>query len=220
MTHAPVTAVWEVTMGCNMQCQHCGSSCAAPLPDELDTDEALRLCDEIGALGLKWVTLSGGEPFLRRDWHRLARRLRDHGVIPNVISNGWLIDGELLGLARDAGVGSLAISLDGIEQTHDSIRKRGSYRRVVRALRSMAEQGIAGGAITTIHAANIGQLLALTARENAADDAVAAGLVVRPPVARRCAQARQRLGAVEALPSTASGRSISRHGRRKREWPW
>ena len=31
------TAVWEITMGCNMRCKHCGSSCAEALPDELNT---------------------------------------------------------------------------------------------------------------------------------------------------------------------------------------
>jgi MoaA/NifB/PqqE/SkfB family radical SAM enzyme len=33
------TAVWEITMGCNMRCKHCGSSCAEALPDELNTSE-------------------------------------------------------------------------------------------------------------------------------------------------------------------------------------
>lgn len=51
------TAVWEITMGCNMRCKHCGSSCAEALPDELNTSEALEVCDQ-----LKVITLSGGEP--------------------------------------------------------------------------------------------------------------------------------------------------------------
>ena len=40
------TAVWEITMGCNMRCKHCGSSCAEALPDELNTSEALEVCDQ------------------------------------------------------------------------------------------------------------------------------------------------------------------------------
>ena len=48
----PITAVWEVTMGCNMRCGHCGSSCEGSLPGELTTDEALDLCDQVAELGL------------------------------------------------------------------------------------------------------------------------------------------------------------------------
>lgn len=62
MEYLPVTAVWEITMGCNMRCDHCGSSCAEPLPDELTTEEALALCDDLKTVGLKWITLSGENP--------------------------------------------------------------------------------------------------------------------------------------------------------------
>ena len=49
------TAVWEITMGCNMRCKHCGSSCAEALPDELNTSEALEVCDQLKDLGLKVI---------------------------------------------------------------------------------------------------------------------------------------------------------------------
>ena len=67
MDYTPLTAVWEITMGCNMRCDHCGSSCEAPLPDELTTAEALALCDDLKKVGLQWITLSGGEPLTRTD---------------------------------------------------------------------------------------------------------------------------------------------------------
>jgi len=57
MEYTPATAVWEVTMGCNMRCGHCGSSCEDKLPDELTTDEALLLADQMADIGLRWVTL-------------------------------------------------------------------------------------------------------------------------------------------------------------------
>lgn len=69
--YQPVTAVWEVTMGCNMRCKHCGSSCAQPLPDELTTGEALDIIGQLSAIGLRWITLSGGEPLTRHDLSNL-----------------------------------------------------------------------------------------------------------------------------------------------------
>ena len=50
MEYKPITCVWEVTMACNMRCKHCGSSCSVSDKDELTTEEAVKLCKEIGDL--------------------------------------------------------------------------------------------------------------------------------------------------------------------------
>ena len=85
MIYKPIAAVWEITMGCNLRCRHCGSSCAKPLPDELSTFEALKLCDDLAELGMEWVSLSGGEPTTRVDWDQIVQRLADNGVKANPI---------------------------------------------------------------------------------------------------------------------------------------
>ncbi len=158
MTYQPITAVWEITMGCNMRCKHCGSSCENPLPDELTTEEALDLVDQIADLGLSWITLSGGEPFTRKDWHLIAKRLSDKGVIPNIISNGWLVTDDIISKIKEAKVGTIAISLDGLKDTHDYIRKPGSYDRTISALQQFVGNEIVCGVVTTISNANIDQL--------------------------------------------------------------
>lgn len=148
-------------MGCNMRCKHCGSSCHEALPGELTTAEALKLCDEIGELGLQWVTLSGGEPTTRRDWHLIAQRLSQNGVIPNVITNGWLFDQEILDKAINAGVGTIAFSIDGLQETHDFIRREGSYLKTMQALELCRRSNMAATAITTINKMNLGELTSL-----------------------------------------------------------
>lgn len=158
MNYQPITGVWEITMGCNMRCGHCGSSCENPLPDELTTEEAFKVCDSMGKLGMSWVTLSGGEPLTRKDWPLLAERLRKNGVIPNIITNGWLMTEEIIKTAKEKGVGTFAISLDGLKNTHDRIRKEGSYDRTMEAFRMMNRLGQTSGAITTVMNENIDQL--------------------------------------------------------------
>lgn len=154
----PITAVWEITMGCNMRCKHCGSSCAKPLPEELNTAEALALCEDIGDLGLKWITLSGGEPLIRQDWPQLVRALRARGVIPNMITNGWMCTEEIIDTAKDAGIGTFAVSLDGPRDVHDFIRREGAFDRAIIAMKTMAAKGIDAGAITTVQRRNIDRL--------------------------------------------------------------
>ena len=161
MEYQAITGVWEVTMGCNLRCKHCGSSCEHPLPDQLNTQEALALARDIADLGLEWITLSGGEPLIRKDWDLIAAELSSHGVIPNIITNGWLVDEKVLDRAIAAGVGTIAISLDGPEETHDYIRKPGSFRRVMRALALMQERGMASGVITTVNRRNLPELPAM-----------------------------------------------------------
>lgn len=158
MDYRPVTAVWEITMGCNLRCMHCGSSCEGALPDELTTEEALSLCDEIGGMGLKWITLSGGEPLTRRDWPLIAARLRKNNVIPNLITNGWHITQETLDQADQSGIGTFAISLDGLRDTHDFIRKKGSFDRIISALELARNTKVTAGVITTINRKNMGEL--------------------------------------------------------------
>lgn len=158
MDYQPMTAVWEITMGCNMRCKHCGSSCENALPDELTTDEALNLADQIADLGLTWITLSGGEPFTRKDWHLIAKRLSDRGVIPNIISNGWLVTDDIISKLKESKVGTIAISLDGLKDTHDFIRKEGSYDKTINALRQFVENGVICGVVTTISNANMHEL--------------------------------------------------------------
>lgn len=158
MDYTPVTAVWEITMGCNMRCGHCGSSCADPLPDELTTEEALRVCDDMKKLGMRWITLSGGEPLIRKDWPLLAGRLYQNGIIPNIITNGWLVNEQMVRTAEANGVETISISLDGTRESHDRLRKPGSYDKVINAFRVLKKCNHISGANTTITKQNLPQL--------------------------------------------------------------
>ena len=115
MEHVPLGGVWELTMACNMRCGHCGSSCAGSLPDELTHEEAVRLCDDLAELGLRHITLSGGEPLLRKDWHAIAQRFTRQGILVNMISNGWLLNDSVIDTALSCGLESIGVSLDGLE---------------------------------------------------------------------------------------------------------
>ena len=155
MKYQPLTCVWEVTMGCNMRCGHCGSSCAEPLPNELNTMEALELCNQIADLGLKWITLSGGEPLTRKDIPLLIRRLSEKGVSVNMITNGWLLNRSMVEQLKQSGIATVAISIDGTKEIHDNIRKEGAFEHAETSFGLMKEMGIRTGAVTTITNQNI-----------------------------------------------------------------
>src|SRR5262245_57644192 len=57
----PVYAVWELTLRCDLACQHCGSRAGHARENELSTAECLDVVAQLAALGIKEVTLIGGE---------------------------------------------------------------------------------------------------------------------------------------------------------------
>ena len=161
MSYQLYTGIWEVTMACNMRCKHCGSSCMDKLEGELTTERALQLCDELGELGMKYITLSGGEPTLREDIFQIIARLRENKVIPNLITNGWYITEEFVKKAKDAGIGTVAISIDGLEETHDYIRRPDSYKKSMNAFKLLSKYDVYTSAITTVNKMNLPELDAL-----------------------------------------------------------
>ena len=158
MNYKLITGVWELTMECNMRCKHCGSGCAEKQEGELNTDEALRLCDELKTLEIQSVSLSGGEPTLRRDWPAIAKKLTDYGIQTNMITNAWLLDEPLVLEAKKASITTIAVSIDGLEETHDHIRLKNSFIKCIAALKLIKTHGILPSVITAVNKLNIDEL--------------------------------------------------------------
>ncbi len=150
----PRACVWELTLACNLRCQHCGSFAGSRRPRELSRDECLRVADELAALGCRRVTLSGGEPTLNPDWDAIGKRLADHGIKVNLISNGWHWDKSHVARAQAAGLCGAAFSLDGFEAEHDRFRQPGSFARVLAAVAACVAGGLPVAINTTVHRAN------------------------------------------------------------------
>src|SRR6201990_3784063 len=70
--YPPVHVVWEITLACNLKCNHCGSRAGKRRADELSTAECLDVVRQLAAAGTREITLIGGEAYLRRDWLEIA----------------------------------------------------------------------------------------------------------------------------------------------------
>ena len=78
--YRPALAVWELTLACDHRCIHCGPRAGEARPDELTTDEALALVDDLAEIGVGEVVLIGGEAYLRNDFILIIRRIRERGM--------------------------------------------------------------------------------------------------------------------------------------------
>lgn len=155
----PITCVWEITMACNMRCKHCGSVCKNALPGELSTEEALKFVDSCADMGMVWISISGGEPFTRKDLVQIVKYAVEKGVGINIITNGWLINEEIAKQLGDIGGGvRVMISLEGPEYIHDFIRKKGSFQRSKKSFEILKKYEIESGCITTLTKQNLAHL--------------------------------------------------------------
>lgn len=152
----PIYAVWEFTLRCDLSCVHCGSRAKKARPDELNTAEALDLVGQMAALGVREVSLIGGEAYLRSDWLEILRAIRAHGMVASLTTGGFGLDAEMAKAARDAGLQATSVSVDGLEPLHDRVRGvNGSFAAAMRALRVLSAEGIRITANTQLFRSNL-----------------------------------------------------------------
>jgi len=153
-------AAWEITLRCNLQCFHCEFSAGEASSDELSTQEALNLCNDLARLKCKRVILMGGEPFLRKDWNLLATKIKELGMELAFISNGYINNKRIFSQLRDLSPVFIGVSIDGGKpQTHDKIRGvNGSFSRALNFVDKCIELKIPVIIITSVHKLNIGEL--------------------------------------------------------------
>jgi radical SAM protein with 4Fe4S-binding SPASM domain len=141
--YRPIYAVWEITLACDLACRHCGSRAGRERPDELSTAECLDLVNQMADLGVKEVSLIGGEAYLREDWLDIIREIRRRGMSCGTTTGGRGLTAERVAKAKAAGLMAASVSLDGDEATHDRLRGvTGSYRAALEAMKAVKDAGM------------------------------------------------------------------------------
>jgi radical SAM protein with 4Fe4S-binding SPASM domain len=155
----PQHTVWEITFACNMRCLHCGTAAGNKRPRELTDDETYHVVDELAALGGRIVTLSGGEPLMRKNWREIARRFIKSDIKTGIISNGYLFNEKIVEDLVDIGFNNVGISFDGTKKTHNYIRQRPeSFKRAHKAMELMTAAKQRYCAVSQISNINVGEL--------------------------------------------------------------
>ena len=164
--HQLLSVHWELTYRCNERCTHCYLDVLPahrPVPTELSSAEGMRLLDELHELGVLNLTLSGGEPLLRRDFMPLAARARELGFVLRIFSNGLLITPAVADELASLHPYAVEISIYGADAaTHDGITQRpGSFVRSTDALRLLAERHVRTVLKTPLMHENVRQFRAI-----------------------------------------------------------
>lgn len=166
---------WHVTNECDQRCQHCyiwkkfhieGIRITPSMNQcKIVVEKVLRFCEEMDVL--PYFSITGGDPLLYDNIWQLLEFINKKGVNFTILGNPFHLSQELAHRLKGLGCLSYQMSLDGMKQIHDSMRKEGSFEATLKAL-------------DVLHLANIRSMIMMTISLINYKDA--------PDVAKLCAE--------------------------------
>ena len=156
---APFTIAWEVTRACAYACVHCRADAMhTPDPNELKTDEALRLIDRLTEFGSPILIFTGGDPMMRKDLHELIAYATQKGLRCSLTPTATALPTTArLEKVREAGIRRIALSLDAPRsEIQDDFRQvKGSWQRTMDILHRAQSIGVSVQVNTTVAKHNV-----------------------------------------------------------------
>ena len=144
---------FHITGRCNLSCKHCYRTEGDV--ETLSADDIFRVLEQFKELRKKYchihsmkkrghVNITGGEPFYRNDIKDILRYFGENKdtLTYGVLSNGSFIDGEIISLLKETEVSFVQLSIDGDKNTHDGLRAKGDYERVLKKAETLEKNGI------------------------------------------------------------------------------
>jgi len=138
----PLTVQLDLTYRCNERCVHCYLDHEDH--GEMTTSEIKDLLDQLAEAGVFFLTLSGGEILMRKDFFEILEHARMRSFCVKLKTNAVLIREKEAERMRDLGVEAIQISIYSHRpEVHDAITKMpGSLRRSINAIRFLRSEGL------------------------------------------------------------------------------
>ncbi len=122
---SPFIVIWEITQACDLACRHCRAEAINYRnPQELNTQQGLKLIEEVNSMGTPIMVLTGGDPIKREDIFDLIQHGMELGMrMATIPAATKSLNFDLVKRLKESGLAQMALSLDGPNATiHDSFR--------------------------------------------------------------------------------------------------
>lgn len=161
----PIDGTIETSYRCNLNCVHC--YCNLPTRDKTASQQELsftEICDIINQIveeGCLWLSFTGGEPLIRKDFIDIYSYAKKKGLIITLLTNGTLITPKIADYLQEWPPFSAEITLYGMtRKTYESVtRAPGSFERCLEGIKLLLERKVPLKLKTTVTSLNKHELL-------------------------------------------------------------
>jgi MoaA/NifB/PqqE/SkfB family radical SAM enzyme len=136
--------VFEITHRCNLKCNMCGHYGEAGVNpkyrDELSIPKLKIIIDDISSFS-PFVTITGGEPFIRKDIMEILWLFKEKNISFGLLTNGTLINSDIAHKLAIINPSYMNISVDGPKEIHEQIRGNNTFDRTINAIKLLQNAG-------------------------------------------------------------------------------
>lgn len=143
----PIGGTFELTARCNFDCPMCyvhlHQNDINAIGKELTTQQWIDLAQTASDAGMVFVLLTGGEPFLRKDFFEIYHAMKKMGLVISINTNGSLLEGEIRKeLLKDPPFRINITLYGGCMETYQKMCGQSSFDRVVENIRALKDAGV------------------------------------------------------------------------------
>ena len=141
----PLSVYWGISSDCNFRCRYCYANCGgitnSKIKSYLSVNEYRSIIDKIKDFGFVEIVFTGGEPLLNTDVFEMANYAKEKGLSCGLLTNGSLV--KNYNVEQFKIFDYVKISLDSTEkEVNDQLRGRGSYNKIIDAIRMLRNNDI------------------------------------------------------------------------------
>ena len=143
----PIGGTFELTARCNFDCPMCYVHLKQNDIDargkELTAQQWIDIAQEARDAGMVFALLTGGEPFVRKDFFEIYNAMKAMGLLISINTNGSMLEGDRLQKLLDNPPFRINVSLyGGCNKTYRDMCGQDAFERVVRNIRALKEAGV------------------------------------------------------------------------------
>ena len=140
----PVHAALEVTAQCNARCKHCYGSFSVARKHVMETNDVIRLLDELRNSGVRAIELTGGECTMHPDFSAIFDKCVETFDLVAVLTNGITVPDKVFEIARLHPWNlSVQICINGKKEYHDDfVAVKGAFDLATNSIRRFSECGV------------------------------------------------------------------------------
>jgi MoaA/NifB/PqqE/SkfB family radical SAM enzyme len=156
---------WHITDTCDQRCRHCyifsvNNHFNLKEMSWTQIESVFENCNVMckKANRIPYFYITGGDPILHSHFWDLMELFRSHNIAFTILGNPFHLNDEVCRKLKEYGCERYQLSIDGLRETHDSMRKKGSFDTTIEKLKCLHKAGIRSAIMTTVSGLNAVEL--------------------------------------------------------------